>query len=363
MATLNFPSSPANNQTYTVGSKTWTWNGYAWEILRSAVINQQNTDITIIQGVNTTQNTNIQAAFNKANTGSSNVVSTSGNVYISAPAGAVNVSNVALGLVLPTGNTTQRPSSNNSIGGSLRWNSDTNQLEVFKSSTSLWHSVSISTRPAGGPYAGMVTDGLLAAIDAGVPASYLNATVNGTTIYDLTDNAADATMAGSVAWVSNGTASYFNWPSRSDSNYISSSKNQSYVDFTAIIYLYDTGPHYILESGYSNDKGLRLFESGGNPAIDNASGGGDDWAQNQTTYYKNGVGTTSDVLLTTNTWYVLGGAKNTSGIGSSWQYWLGTGYTNRHLSGRIGVMYLYNRQLTAAEQLQNYQVLAARYGI
>jgi hypothetical protein len=29
---LNFPSSPALNQTHTVGSKTWKWNGYAWDV-------------------------------------------------------------------------------------------------------------------------------------------------------------------------------------------------------------------------------------------------------------------------------------------------------------------------------------------
>ncbi len=29
---LSFPSSPTLNQTYTVGSKTWNWNGYAWDL-------------------------------------------------------------------------------------------------------------------------------------------------------------------------------------------------------------------------------------------------------------------------------------------------------------------------------------------
>jgi len=29
---LNFPSSPSLNQTYTVGTKTWKWNGYAWDV-------------------------------------------------------------------------------------------------------------------------------------------------------------------------------------------------------------------------------------------------------------------------------------------------------------------------------------------
>ena len=32
MSVINFPSSPTLYQTFTVGSKTWIWNGYAWDI-------------------------------------------------------------------------------------------------------------------------------------------------------------------------------------------------------------------------------------------------------------------------------------------------------------------------------------------
>ena len=36
MAIITFPSSPSVNQTYTVGSKTWIYNGYAWDLQLSS---------------------------------------------------------------------------------------------------------------------------------------------------------------------------------------------------------------------------------------------------------------------------------------------------------------------------------------
>jgi hypothetical protein len=53
MSTLNFPSSPSLNDTYSVGYKTWIWNGYAWDLQLA------NTDPIFAQA---------NAAFDKANT-------------------------------------------------------------------------------------------------------------------------------------------------------------------------------------------------------------------------------------------------------------------------------------------------------
>lgn len=57
---LSFPSSPTLNQTYTVGTKTWIWNGYAWDLQLATGFSSANGAIA--------WNT-ANAAFAKANTG------------------------------------------------------------------------------------------------------------------------------------------------------------------------------------------------------------------------------------------------------------------------------------------------------
>ena len=39
MSTLNFPTSPSLNDTYSFGTKTWVWNGAAWQLQSTGAIN------------------------------------------------------------------------------------------------------------------------------------------------------------------------------------------------------------------------------------------------------------------------------------------------------------------------------------
>lgn len=34
---INFPNSPTLNQSFTAGDRTWTWNGYAWDSVGTAI--------------------------------------------------------------------------------------------------------------------------------------------------------------------------------------------------------------------------------------------------------------------------------------------------------------------------------------
>ena len=109
MAAIQFPLSPYLNQTFTVGYKTWIWNGYAWDlqiantssvtILAQSAFDKANSassNTIYTQGVDSTQNTNItvatnlaQGAYNKANSVANTVSGTTNRITVSQPTGDV----------------------------------------------------------------------------------------------------------------------------------------------------------------------------------------------------------------------------------------------------------------------------------
>jgi hypothetical protein len=47
---FTFPASPATNDTYTVGPRTYTWSGYVWEMtggLITSIVTDQITDLAV----------------------------------------------------------------------------------------------------------------------------------------------------------------------------------------------------------------------------------------------------------------------------------------------------------------------------
>ena len=44
---FTFPASPATNDTYTVGSRTYTWTGSVWEMTGGLITTSQLTDLGV----------------------------------------------------------------------------------------------------------------------------------------------------------------------------------------------------------------------------------------------------------------------------------------------------------------------------
>ena len=223
----------------------------------------------------------------------------------------------------------------------------------------------------GGP--NIVTSGLLVALDASNFKSY---TGTGNTILDLLSSA-NGLINGTITFSSVGASSYFNFATASSANFISSTVSQAYVDCTIVIQ-----PDFTLNSNAglvgviaasndttNTDKSMR-FAGGTNPGPWTVISGGtintDDWGYASTTYYINGSAVAHGASLNSG-WNIIGAYRtNQSTFPASFAYFLGTeGYSGgvRDFQGRIAAVFLYGRQLTAAEHARNYNALKGRYGL
>lgn len=219
----------------------------------------------------------------------------------------------------------------------------------------------------------IVRSGLIAFLDPGNTASYSG---SGTTITDLSGQGATGTINGSITFVNDSDRSYFSFTS-SDTTYISSSLAQGYVDFSIAF-----RPDFSLNNNASSaivgllsnntngsraDKSVRFDAANGTgPWQIKNPGDGNDWASTgaATTYYLNGTALSGANPSILNSWCVLGGYKTSGSFGSTWSYYLGaSGWPGRGFQGRLGAVLLYNKQLTAAEQRQNYEALRGRYNL
>ena len=122
MPTLNFPTNPTLNQTYSFGGKTWVWNGQGWQLSASGAINNIPIgNITPASGAFTTLSANTFAAngitvlgnITGANLNATGNLSIAGNVNsalnVRANVTATNFTTagtLAAGIVSATGNIT-----------------------------------------------------------------------------------------------------------------------------------------------------------------------------------------------------------------------------------------------------------------
>lgn len=63
---MNFPSSPTLNQTYSLGAKTWKWNGTGWEIVTDNNLLTSDSNGNIGIGTSTTSNARLTVAHANA---------------------------------------------------------------------------------------------------------------------------------------------------------------------------------------------------------------------------------------------------------------------------------------------------------
>lgn len=224
--------------------------------------------------------------------------------------------------------------------------------------------------PAGGS---ITTSGLIVQLDASDPTSY----TSGNTWTDLKGNANGA-INGAVSYTSNSTASYFSFPG-ANSAYIKTSGSQAIKDFT-IIFQPDfsainySGGHTLFAKGTNDDHSLRFwsynFSGYSNPnapvwGVPNQNSNGmNDWAGTNSLFL-NGVNQTSNFPALVYGWNILGGTNNTTASWGNFAYYLGAPSSgtagNRPFQGKMAVVLFYNRTLTSAEQVQNFNALRSRF--
>ena len=195
-------------------------------------------------------------------------------------------------------------------------------------------------------------------LDASDPNSY---PTSGNFFYDTSGNGRHGTIQGSVGWVSNGQSSYFNFPgANTDYIYQTSGSAFKFKDICIVFKFDNLDWNYLLSYSTNSDRSIRNYQG---ITYNNSSIG--DWAWGSaTTYYLNGVATTGNLTMAADEWYILGGAAtNTVFVDNARSYYMGTGYGGRHLDGKIAFLALYDRVLTADEQLQNYIALKSRFGL
>ena len=217
-------------------------------------------------------------------------------------------------------------------------------------------------------YEGIAVPDMLVNLDAGFTASY---PISGTTIYDLSGNAYDGVLTnGPTFTAGNGGYLTFNPASDQYINVNSASSILSTTAYTKIIWFYPTNfvsyNNNLISGGNTGQHAFWLFNS-------NKLNAGHNGAWNTV------VGATA---LSLNTWYCGAVTFSTStgwviylngsqdGTSADKTTFTGTGdiqiaryQGGNNFAGRVAIAQIYNRALTSAEILQNFNAQKARFGL
>ncbi len=252
-------------------------------------------------------------------------------------------------------------------------------------------------------YENIVTNGLIGFYDAGYIPSY---PATGSTIFDLSGKGANGTLNGTINVAidslpatnayTRGVLDFGKSTTYTTASYISTAVSQSYMDFTMVCrptFNKPTASNNGLMALFATstpagnqDKSLRFVISGSGLSPTSSAftilgrnpGDQNDWAYpSASTLYINGVSGSTLYWTPAQTssipsnipYYCLGmGRTNTTSgaFSGSFPIYIGSGgyaSENRNFQGEIALVLFYNRVLSAAEQLQNYNALKGRFGM
>lgn len=212
---ISFPSSPSVGQTYTVGTRTWTWDGTIWS-LQSAVLGVASISTAeIIDGAVTSPKI--------ASSITLNTVAISGNLTVSGTTTTINSETLTIddNIIVLNNNVTGSPTENSGVeierGTStnvlLRWNetedfweftNDGSTYQRFISDT-VTNSQSASYTLVASDRSKMVEMSVASANTLTIPTNATVAFPIGTTITVLQAGSGQTTIAGAVGVTVNAT--------------------------------------------------------------------------------------------------------------------------------------------------------------
>jgi hypothetical protein len=115
---INFPDSPSPGQVYTFGSRSWTWNGYAWSaVANTNIVTSFNGLTGAVEGVSSVNGQTGAVTITSLSGGVTGIVGGTG-IFVSGQTGNVTITNIGvLSVNGQTGNVTITVSSSDGVTG------------------------------------------------------------------------------------------------------------------------------------------------------------------------------------------------------------------------------------------------------